>query len=175
VVAGTQAPRNRSEVEMSQTRISSITRALPELANVTQLWMVVALLLASPFLSASSIPTVTGSYTLLQHTTRGPQAQIRMRIHLVNSGASDLFIQRMTVSNLSHPDRGSARPCAVTVRAHSSLETTQEFTIPRSEYQLWRRGMKPRFILQVGSATSKAPAKNLAVVLENRIPTQEAK
>lgn len=132
-------------------------------------------LFAVPFLQAGS--PVTGSYRVLEHTTRGPEAQIRMRIHLVNSTASGLVIQRMTLSNLPHTDRGSMRACAVTVRAHASVDTTQEFTIPRTQYQLWQRGMKPRFVLQVANPgrAGKAFGESMAVVLENRIPSQEAK
>jgi hypothetical protein len=163
---------------MIQNRTSSITQILRELQFIAQHWMVVALLLSAPFLRAANTPAVTGSYTLLQQTARGPRAQIRMRIHLVNSGASDLFIRRMTLSNLPHTDRGTAQACTLTVRAHSSLETTQEFTISRAQYQLWRRGTKPRFILQVvspGGSTDHAPQRSMPLVLENRIPSQEAK
>jgi hypothetical protein len=137
--------------------------------------VIAALLFAAPLLSGSSIPAVTGTYNVLQQMPRGSQAQIRMRIHLLNPGPSDLFIQRMTLSILPHLDRGFSRACALTVRAQSSVETSEEFTISRSEYQLWRRGLKPRLVLQVASASGRAPAKSVAVVLEDGVSPREAR
>jgi hypothetical protein len=172
------SPNAARQGEMIHSRISLSGSTWGRLWPVTRGLPIIALLFfALPFLRASSTGSVTGSYTVLEHRARGPQAQIRMRIHLVNSGPSDLFIRRMILSNLSHPDGGTARACAVTIRAHSWLETTQEFTVSRSEYQLWRRGMKPRFLLQVGSpggSVGRASQKSMAVVLENRTSSQEA-
>src|ERR1039457_6041138 len=114
-------------------------------------YLVVAALfvLGVQFAPASTAPLVSGSYEVVQNTDLGSQAQIRMRIHLVNHGPSDLSIQRMTLWDFSHPDKGGTHACAVTLHAHASAETTQEFTIPRSEYQLWQRGFRPRFVLQI--------------------------
>ncbi len=121
-------------------------------------------------------PLISGSYEVLQDTAHGPQAQIRMRIHLVNHGPSDLSIQRMTLWDFSHPDKGGSHACAVALRAHASSETTQEFTIRRSDYQLWQRGFRPRFVLQMagpGSAKSKAVVRLDRI--SGRISGEEAK
>lgn len=126
--------------------------------------------------SLVSRPLVSGSYEVVQKTVRGSQAQIRMRIHLVNHGPSDLSIQRITLWDLSHPEKGGSRACTVTVRAHASAETMQEFTINRSEYQQWQRGFRPRLVLQTagtGSAESKAVVRLDRI--SGRIPAEEAK
>src|SRR5208283_2217496 len=122
--------------------------------------LVVAVLFALvvQFALASNAPLVSGSYEVVQDTTLGSQSQIRMRIHLVNHGPSDLSIQRMTLWDFSHPGKGGSHACAVALRAHTSAETTQEFTILRSEYQLWQKGMRPRFVLQMAGPSTKSKA-----------------
>lgn len=137
-------------------------------------FFVVALLLAIEvqFAPASSAPLVTGSYQVVQDKDLGSQSQIRIRINLVNHGPSDLSIQRMTLWDFSHPNKGGSNACTVMLRAHASAETTQEFTIQRSEYQQWQRGLRPRFVLQMAGPGS---AKSKAVVRLDRISGQEAK
>ncbi len=130
------------------------------------------------FGSAGNAPLVSGSYEVVQKTAFGSQEQIRLRIHLVNQGPSDLSIQRMTLWDFSHPEKGGSRACTVMLRAHASAETTQEFTIQRSEYQLWQRGMRPRLVLRTdgpGNAAGRTIANNTVVVRLDRISGQEAK
>lgn len=125
-----------------------------------------------PFALANNGPLVSGSYEVVRQTTVGSQAEIQMRIQLVNHGTSDLSIQRMTLWDFSHHEKGGSRACAVTLRAHSSAETTQEFTLSQSDYQLWKKGFRPRFVLQMaGPANTKCKA----VVRLDRISGQEAK
>jgi hypothetical protein len=95
-----------------------------------------------------------------------------MHIHLVNQGPSDLSIQRTTLWDFSHPDKDDSHACAVTLRAHASAETTQEFTIERSEYRLWQRGLRPRLVLRIGGPTG---TKSTAVLRLHRISGLEAK
>ncbi len=132
---------------------------------------------AVQFAAASNVPrvagpNVTGSYEVRQDTPLGSQAQIRMRIHLVNHGSSDLSIERMTLRDFSHPAPGGTHACAVTLAAHASVDTTQKFIIPRSEYRLWQRGLRPRFILQIAGPGN---TRTKAVVRLDRISGQEAK
>jgi len=127
---------------------------------------------AVQFALAGNAPLVSGSYEVVQTTALRSQAQIRMHIHLVNHGPSDLSIQRMTLWDFSHPDKGGTHTCAIALRAHASAETTQEFTIQRSEYQLWKSGLRPRFVLRM---SGRGNTKSTAVVRLDRISGQEAK
>jgi len=145
-----------------------------------RLWFVVAALFSQGVQSAlaGDLPLVSGSYEVVETTSLGSQTQIRMRIHLENHGPSDLSIQRVTLWDFSHPEKGGTRACAVALRAHASAETTQQFTIPRSEYQLWQRGLRPRFVLQMsgaGSTAGRAMPKSTTVVRLDRISGQETK
>jgi len=84
---------------------------------------------------ASNASLVSISYEVLQNSVLGSQAQIRMRFHLVNRGPYDLSIQRMTLWDFCHRDKGGTHICAITLHAPASAETTQEFTTRRPEYR----------------------------------------
>jgi len=137
-----------------------------------RLIVIVSLALGLQVALASSGPLITGYYQVVQNTNLGPQALIKMRIYLVNHGAPSLFIQRMTLRDVSHPGKGGTNACAVTLPAHASADTTQEFTIPRSEYEQWQKGLRPRFILGLSGSGNR---KSTAVVRLDRISGLEAK
>jgi hypothetical protein len=122
--------------------------------------------------SANNGPLVSGSYEVLHSTALGSQAQIRIRIHLTNHGSSDLLIQKIILWDFSHPEKGGMHACSVALRAHGAGELTQEFTIPRSEYQLWQKGSRPRFVLEMSGSGG---ANGKTVVRLDRISGQEAK
>jgi hypothetical protein len=135
-------------------------------------FVVAALLALAQLASAGTASVVSGTYQVVQKTNLGSQTQIRMRIHLVNQGAKNLSIQRVTLWDFSHPDKGGTHACALTLRAHASVETTQEFTIRRPEFELWRKGLRPRLVLGMAAP---ARTKSTAVVRLDRLAGQEAK
>jgi hypothetical protein len=113
-------------------------------------------ILAVQFAPASNAPVVSGSYEVLQKTGLGYQEQIRLRIRLVNHGPSDFVIQRITLWGSSHPEKGGTQACAVPLHARASAETIQEFTVRQHEYELWQKGLRPRFILEMpGPGTTR--------------------
>jgi hypothetical protein len=137
-------------------------------------WLVILALFAlgvQPAL-AKNAPLVSGSYQVVESKDLGSESQIQIRIHLVNHGSSDFSIQRMTLWDLSHADKGGTSACAVALRAHASAETTQQFTIRRSDYQSWQRGFRPRLVLQMAGP---GRAKSKTVVRLDRISGKEAK
>jgi len=134
--------------------------------------VVAALFALAQFASASNAPMVSGTYQVMQKTNLGSQTQVRMRIHLVNHGPKNLAIQRVTLWDFSHPDKGGTHSCALTLRAHASADTTQEFVIRRAEFESWRRGLRPRLVLEMAAP---ARTKSTAVVRLDRIAGQEAK
>lgn len=139
-------------------------------------WLLgMAALLFAPgvrFARAGSAPLVSGSYQVLNNKDFGSESQIQMRIQLVNHGSSDFSIERMTLWDFAHVDKGGTSSCAVVLRAHASAETTLQFTIRRADYQMWQRGFRPRLVLQM---TGPDHSKGKAVVRLDRISGQEAK
>ena len=142
-----------------------------------RLVLVAALLpLAFQFAQASTPLVLSGSYSVVHKRTLGSKVQIRVRIHLTNHGPSDLSIRRMTLWNYSHPDKGGSRPCAVTLHAHASADTIQEFVVSRSDYQRWQKGFRPRFVLEIAgpqNAIARTTVKSTAVVRLDRNSGQE--
>lgn len=130
------------------------------------------------FAPASNAPAVSGSYSVVQNKALGSQVQIQMRIHLMNNGPSDLSVQRMTLWDFSHPDKGGSRACALTLHAYASADTIQEFTISRSDYRQWQRGFRPRFVLDVAgprNAASRQGPKSTVVVRLDHSSGEEGK
>jgi hypothetical protein len=78
----------------------------------------------------------------------------------------------MTLWDFSHPDKGGTRACTVTLGAHASAETTQDFTIRRSDFELWKRGLHPRLVLEIDGPRN---TRSKTVVRLDRISGQEAK
>ena len=141
--------------------------------------MIAALLpVGMQFAQGSNAAAVSGSYSLVQNKALGSQVQIRIRIHLMNHGPSDFSVQRMTLWDFSHPDKGGSRACALVLRAHTSADTTQDFIISRSDYRQWQKGFRPRFVLETagaGNAAGGPTAKSTVVVRLDHGSRQEGK
>jgi hypothetical protein len=107
------------------------------------------------FAQASDVSQLSGSYQVVQKTDLGPQTHVRLQLHLSNHGQRPLHVQRLTLWDLPHADKGATQACSIVVLTGASADTTQEFTIPRSEYKSWKRGARPRLLLQVESPSGR--------------------
>lgn len=121
---------------------------------------------------ANDRPLLSGSYQVVQSRDVGSQSQVHIRIHLVNHGSSDLSIQRITLWDFSHAEKGGTSACAVAIRAHASADATQQFTVQRSDYKSWQKGFRPRLVLQIAGP---GRAKRRTVVRLDRVSGKEAK
>ena len=111
---------------------------------------------AMPAASASDTSALSGTYQVIQKAENGGQARLQVHIHLVNRGARELHIQRMTFWDFSHPAKGAAQQLSLVVHSANSADTTQEFTLPRAEYELWKRGARPRLVLEVAASQGRS-------------------
>lgn len=102
---------------------------------------------------ASANQPLTGSYQAVHEWNAGDQVRVRLQLHLVNHQNRDLQIQRITLWDFAHPARGGTQACSVSLRAAGSANTTQEFIVPRAEYELWKRGAHPRVVLEIAGPT----------------------
>jgi hypothetical protein len=98
---------------------------------------------------SSDIKRLSGSYHVVQKTEVGPHNRVQLQLRLTNQGHSDLVIQRVALWDFSHPGRAGVRSCSLVLRAGSSVDTTQEFTVLRSEYESWRGSHGPKLLLEV--------------------------
>ena len=117
------------------------------------------LLFTTRLAQANDASQLSGSYQVLQKSDLGPQTHVRLQLHLNNLGQHDLHIRRLTLWDLPHADKDATEACSIVVLAGASADTTQEFTIPRSEYKLWQRGTRPRLVLQVEAPASRGTMK----------------
>jgi hypothetical protein len=122
-------------------------------------FLVGLLILTVPFSDASGASRLSGSYQVVQKTDLGSQTRIRLQLRLTNRGSNELRIQRLTLWDFSHAYRGGMQRLAIILRAGASAGTTQEFTIPRAEYELWTRGTRPRLVVELQSAHGRTTAE----------------
>jgi hypothetical protein len=113
------------------------------------------------FAHASDLSHLSGSYKVVHKTDLGPQTRIRLQLHLANHGERDLHVQRLTLWGSSHPRKSATEACSLVVRPGASASTTQEFTIPSSEYRLWSRGEHVRLLVAVESPGGRKAIEEL--------------
>jgi len=106
---------------------------------------------SSPVARANDTARLSGTYQVIRKAETGGQTRIQIQIHLVNRGARELHIQRITFWDFSHPAQGGTQRCALVVHPANSADTTQEFTLPHAEYELWKRGARPRLVLEIAA------------------------
>jgi hypothetical protein len=95
---------------------------------------------------------LSGSYHVVQKTDAGARIRVRLQLHLINHELHELRIQRLTFWDVSHPDQRGSQACAILLRAGAAADVEQEFSISRTEYELWRRGSRPRVVLELRTA-----------------------
>jgi hypothetical protein len=108
-----------------------------------------SLAFALQFSQGSDIKRLSGSYRVVRETEIGPHNRVRLQFRLTNQGHSDLVIRRFALRDFSHANRETVRACSLALRAGTSIDTTQEFTVPRPEYESWRGSHGPKLLLEV--------------------------
>lgn len=121
----------------------------------------VFLLLFLPSILSAQTPTaVSGSYTIAKEAAVDGQVQVSMQIHLVSRASGDLLIRRITLWDLVHPHPGATQPCSIRLLPGASTDTHLNFVIPPAERAMWKRGTRPRLVLEValpnGQVTTSA-------------------
>jgi hypothetical protein len=119
------------------------------------------LLFSGIFLAATAFPAsarsaeqsrVSGTYEVVQRVETGAKAHIRVKLHLINHEPQTLHIQRLAFHDFASAAKGGSQSCSIVIAAQASLDTTQNFTIRREEYEMWKRGARPRLILELRNA-----------------------
>jgi hypothetical protein len=110
---------------------------------------------AIPAAQGNEALALSGSYAVQSQADSGGQVQVTLQIRLSNHGLHDLHIQRMTLWDFSHPAKGATQACSILLHAGSSSNSTQKFTVPRAEYELWKRGSRPRMVLELGTGNGR--------------------
>jgi hypothetical protein len=126
----------------------------------TNLIVILGIFMSTPQISHANdaqthrIPPISGSYQVLQKTDHGAQTRLRLQLRLINHGQRDLHVQRVTLWD-RHPEKGATQACSIVIPAGRSADTTQQFIIAISEYELWQRGTEPRLVLELQSPNGR--------------------
>ncbi|HTW59591.1 MAG TPA: hypothetical protein VMD99_15800 [Terriglobales bacterium] len=115
-------------------------------------FFVFAASLSLPFASlaqTTGTPRVSGSYQVVQKIEVGRDTRVELKLHLMNHESRDLHIERLALRGVSHSAKGGSQVCSIVVGAQTFADTTQQFTVRREEYELWKRGARPRLVLEL--------------------------
>ena len=116
-------------------------------------------------------PQITGGYQVLDKGDQAGQTRIRLQLRLANHGPREVHIQRLTLWDLRHPEKGGTQACSISIPAGRSSQSTQQFMIARHDYELWQRGTEPRLVLELQSPNGR---KTTQAVRLSRIPGGKA-
>ncbi len=130
-----------------------------------RLWLALAtcIVFASQVSEARDLTQLSGTYEVIGKTDAGPNTSIRLRIHVTNQGAGSLSVQRIALRDFSHPVRDRVRASALTIPAGGTADSTQEFTLPRLEYDSWQHGNQPKLVLEIVKASGRRTTEVLTL------------
>lgn len=129
--------------------------------------LVFPLAFALQLCQGSDVKRLSGSYHVVRTTEVGAHNRVRLQFRLTNQGQTDLVIQRVVLWDFSHPNREGVHACSLALRAGSSIDSAEEFTVPRSEYESWQGSHGPRLLLEVMLASGR---RTIEVVHLNGTP-----
>lgn len=122
----------------------------PRISRVANLLVLASLLVFTiGFANATDFSYLSGSYQVLRKTDLGSQMRVQLQLHLSNHGQRDLNIQRITFWGSARHPGGKPQACSVLVHPGSSVSTTQEVTMPRSEYRSWTSAKRLNLLVAV--------------------------
>jgi len=115
---------------------------------------------------------VAGFYGVKNVNDLGTQVRVTLQVRLTNTGESDLSTAKLALrSSLpAGKDHGAITPLALRPRATASF--TQDFTISRTEYEMWKKGAKPALSISTQTAGGKTLTRTIKLL---PIRAQEAK
>ncbi len=122
----------------------------PRISRISNLLVLAGLFAVTiGFARASDFSHFSGSYEVLRKTDLGSQTHVRLQLRLMNHGQRDLHIQRITFWDSPHLSGAGPHSCSLLVHPGSSASTTQEFTMPRSEYRVWTSAKRLNLLVAV--------------------------
>jgi hypothetical protein len=118
--------------------------------------------------NAANLP-ISGSYKVVGKTNVGSQAKVLLRLHFTNHGQAPLYLQEILLRDFAQPPSASKGRVSITLNSGNAEETTQEFVVPRRQFDQWRRGVLPRVVLKLQTATG---ARITQAIRLDRIPAR---
>lgn len=97
--------------------------------------------------------SISGTYEITEKSEAGSQVKIVVQFHLTNYESSPVSVQAIALSDFAYPHTTGTQDAPVTLRPGTTQDISREFVIPRAEYDQWKRGLRPRVILTLQTAT----------------------
>jgi len=103
-------------------------------------------------IASAANASISGSYEVVEKSDLGSQVKVVVRFHLTNLGQAPVILQGVVLSDFAYPHTRAAHSSAITLPPGTVEEFTQEFVIPRAEFDQWHRGLRPKVILELKTA-----------------------
>lgn len=97
-----------------------------------------------------------GVYSLTEPTALGDQVEVRFSARIFNYSDSEIVNATVRLKGAGAPKGGFAAFYGITLRDRESVRLSQEITVPRREYQLWKTGQAPFLVIQYQSSSGAA-------------------
>lgn len=107
-----------------------------------------------------------GLYQVIEKTDCGSDVNVVLQLQLFNHGNNDLQIEYAALA-IPHLVPGNRKNLVGTrIDAHSSQTITEEFTVPRREYERWQKTSPPKLVLD--TITGRGERHVETVLLDSR-------
>jgi hypothetical protein len=107
-----------------------------------------------------------GLYQVIGKADCGSDVNVVLQLQLFNRGSNDLQIEYAALATPHHVQGNWKRVAGSRVDAHGSQTITEEFTVPRREYERWQKTSPPKLVLD--TRTSWGERHIETVLLDNR-------
>lgn len=101
---------------------------------------------------AKVIDEVSGSYSITRVTAFKQDMRISITVSLINSSDNDLSTSNATLSSPPWRHMLQTNTPVTVLEAHSRAVLTFDVTIPRQEFEAWRKGVRPLLSLEIVKA-----------------------
>ena len=103
-------------------------------------------------MQAAAAPVINGSYKVVDTTDLGTDVRVTLNIRLTNPGDAELFVTQASLRGVPPFEQSGEAAVSVILDAHGSSRFTQQFTIPKTEYDLLHKGVRLYVSLKVQAA-----------------------
>jgi hypothetical protein len=116
-------------------------------------------------LQAAGGNEVIGTYRVVEVASLGTDVRVTLRIRLVNNTQDDLSITQFGLRPPSGAAQSTATSAWANLRPRESASFTSDFTIPRAEYERWKKGVPPTLAVTFQPAGGREITRGVALLL----------
>ena len=114
--------------------------------------------------SAASGGSFQGFYEYRNVTAAANQVSLTLDLKLVNATGTDVHGATLRLESSSHPTGSYGSYPATSVAANHSVDISQTFTVPQSEFQHWEKGAQPRIAITYSDASGKTVQQQVQLI-----------